>query len=161
MSEINEKNLTEKTVIYKVKVDNIEIEFTRSTVLGEEILKKAGRIPVECFSLYEKLKGCDFEKISLHEKVDLSRPGIEHFVTKPPEVFHYTVDGEPETTDESQLTANQILKAAGYNTNEYYLVQINDDGTQISYENEPEKFIKMKCPGLKFIALYRSSTPVS
>lgn len=146
---------------FKVRIDDAVYEFGTSTVLGRDILKAAGKLPAECYTLYEKLKGCDFEKINANEKVDLSRPGIEQFVVKPPEVFHYWVDGEPETTDNAQLTANQILEAAGYNSKEYYLVQINDDGSQISFENEPDKHITMKCPGLKFTALYRSSTPVS
>ena len=146
---------------YKIKVDDLILEFRNSIVTGSEILVKAGKTPVECFSLYQKFKGCDFEKISLDEKVDLSKPGLEHFTVKPPKVFNYTVDGEPETTDKKHLAANEILRLAGLNPNDYYLVLINPDGSKVEYKDNPETQIEMKCPGLKFIAAYRSGTTVA
>jgi len=151
----------EKKVKYKIKVDNQILEFHKPIVTGEEILIKAGKTPVECFSLYQKLQGCDFEKISIDEKVDLSNPGIEKFTIKEPEVFYYTVDSEPETTDKKILTANEILILAGLKPEDYYLVQINPDGSKIEYENNPNDPIEMKCPGLKFITAFRSGTPVA
>lgn len=150
-----------KPRIFKIKVDDLMLEFEKPIVIGSEILIKAGRTPVECFSLYQKFHGCDFEKISLDEKVDLSKPGIEKFTVKEPEVFHYTVDGEPETTDRKALTANEILVLAGLKPEDHYLVQINPDGSQISYKDNPETSIEMKCPGLKFLAPFRSGTPVA
>lgn len=146
---------------YKIKVDDSILEFSKAIVTGSEILNKAGKTPVECFSLYQKFHGCDFEKISLDEEVDLSKPGIERFTVKPPEVFHYTVDGEPETTDKNSLTAKEILELAGLNPNDYYLIQINPDNTQISYKDNPSIPIEMKCPGLKFISAFRSGTQVA
>ena len=134
---------------------------TASLCLIIQILLKANKIPVECFSLYQKFHGCDFEKISLDEEVDLSRPGIEKFAVKPPVVFYYTIDAEPETTDEKSLTANSILELAGLNHSEYYLIQILPDNTQISYKDNPDTPIEMKCPGLKFISAYRSGTQVA
>jgi hypothetical protein len=147
---------------FKTIIDGREVVFEHSTVTGKEILIKAGKTPPECFSLYEKLKGCDFTKISLDEKVDLSRDGIEQFVTKEPEVFDYFVDDEPETTDKKELTPNQILELAGLKPpRDYYLVQLNPDGTQTSYESTPNKPIKMKCPSMKFVSVYRGEVPVS
>ena len=153
--------LLEKKHKYKIKVDNLMLEFHIPIVNGSEILLKAGKTPVECFSLYQKFKGCDFEKISLDEEVDLSRPGLEHFTVKAPEVFYYTVDSEPETTDKKYLTANEILSLAGLNPNDYYLVQIYPDGSQDDYKDNPDEKIEMKCPGLKFTAAFRSGTPVA
>ncbi len=147
---------------YKVKVDNDYFVFDHHIVTGREILEKACKTPVECHTLYQKLKHCDFEKIDLNEKVDLAKEGIEHFVTKPPEVFYYTVDDEPETTDQKELTPNQILELAGITpVADYYLVQINHDGSQTSYKDTPTTPIKMKCPALKFVSVFRGETPVS
>src|SRR5436190_9870993 len=98
---------------YKVKVGSDFFIFDHHIVTGLEILEKAGIRPLECYWLYQKLKGCDFEKIDLTEKVDLSGGNVEHFVVKPTEVFHYFVDAEPETTDQKTLTPNQILENAG------------------------------------------------
>lgn len=146
---------------YKVKVDDEYFIFDHSEVTGKEILEKAGKTPVECHTLFQKLKHCDFEKIDTTEKVDLTKPGIEHFVVKPPLVYHYTVDDEPETTDQTSLSANQILQAAGLKPEDYYLVLVNADGTQVSYKDNPTAQIQMKCPGLKFISVFRGETPVS
>ena len=146
---------------YGVRIGENHFIFDHQIVTGKQILEKAGLIPAECHSLYQKLKGCDFERISLNEKVDLGKPGIEHFVVKPPEVFHYTVDEDPESTEEKFLTANQILLAAGLKPEDYYLVQVFADGTQESYNDKPDQPIEMKCPGLHFSAIFRGETPVS
>jgi len=124
-------------------------------------LEAAGKTPIECFSLYQKLKGCDFEKIDLTEVVDLTRPGLEHFVTKPPEVFYYDLDDEPETTELKEMSPNQILQAGGVNPKDHYLVQVNVDGSQISYKDKGDIPIKMKCPRVKFISVLNGPTPVS
>jgi hypothetical protein len=146
---------------YKVKIDGEYYIFHHHIVTGKDILEKACKTPVECHSLYQKFKDCDFNKISLDEKVDLAKHGIEHFVVKPPEVFYYTVDGESETTEHKSLTANQILELAGLKPADYYLVLVHSDGRQDSYKDKPHEEIKMKCPGLKFISVFRGEVPVS
>ncbi|HQQ95012.1 MAG TPA: multiubiquitin domain-containing protein [Bacteroidia bacterium] len=146
---------------YKVKIDNEFFVFNHHIVTGREILETAGKKPTECHTLYQKYKHCDFEKIDLDEKVDLAKPGVEHFIVKPPLVFNYTVDEEPETTDKMSLTANQILELAGLKAADHYLVLINPDGSQLSYKDNPTTPIEMKCPGLKFISVFRGEVPVS
>lgn len=147
---------------YKIKVENEYFIFDRGVVTGKEILEKADKIPVECHTLYIKLKNCDFEKINLDEEVDLVKPGIEKFTVKPPEIFNYTVDSEPETTDKTELTPNQILELAGLvPASDFYLVQIGHEGIQISYKDIPTLPVKMKCPAMKFISVFRGETPVS
>jgi hypothetical protein len=153
--------ILEKKKKFKIKVDNQIFEFDKSIVTGSEILTKAGKTPIECYSLYQKFKGCDFEKISLDEPVDLSKPGLEQFTVKEAEVFNYTVDGEPEMTDKKTLSANEILALIGLNPSDYYLVQLNPDGTQTSYKDNPDEPIIINCTGLKFVSAYRSGTPVA
>lgn len=146
---------------YKVKVGEENFVFEEQIVTGRMILKTAGKLPVECHSLYQKLKDCDFEMVSLEESIDLSKPGIEHFIVKDPETFYYMVDEEPESTPERSLTPIQILTQAGLKASDYYLVQKNSDGTDTSYKNKPNESIIMRCPGLKFISIYNGETPVS
>lgn len=147
---------------YKVKIDDASFVFDHQLVTGKDILEKAGKTPVECFTLYQKLKHSDFEKIDINETVNLAKPGIEHFTVKPPEVFYYTVDEEPETTDQKELTPNQILELPGIKpVSDYYLVQINPDGSQTSYRETPTNSIIMKCPAMRFVSIFRGETPVS
>ena len=147
---------------YKVKIGKEYFIFGHHVVTGRELLEKACITPLECFWLYQKLKDCDFEKIDLTEKVDLAKGGTEHFVVKPTEVFNYFVDDEPETTDQKELTPNQILEAAGLTpVIDYYLVRINSDGSQISFKDSPNTPLKMVCPAIKFISAFRGETNVS
>ena len=146
---------------YKVKIDNEFFVFDHHLVTGKEILEKDGKKNADCYTLYQKFKHCDFEKIDPDDKVDLAKPGVEHFVVKPPLVFNYTVDAEPETTDKKSLTPNQILELAGLKAADHYLVLVNPDGSQVSYKDNPTANIEMKCPGLKFISVFRGEVPVS
>lgn len=147
-----EKSGHAKPQIYVAIVNEIEIAFKEPRVSGLQILKEACLEPPQCYALYQKLKGCDFEKISLDEIVDLSDSGIERFVTKEPEVFNYFVNEEPETTDKKALTPNEILKRAGIEPANHYLILLNPDGSQTNFAYTPELPIKMLCTGMRFVS---------
>lgn len=68
---------------YKVKVDREKFLIKKESIAGREILEIAGKIPVEQFQLRQKMRGGNVTKISLDEKVDLTIPGIEKFITIP------------------------------------------------------------------------------
>ena len=147
---------------YKIKIGDHHFVFDHHIVTGQEILQKAGFHPVECYWLYQKLKGCDFEKIDPSEKVNLSGGDVEHFVVKTSEAFHYFVDGEPESTDQKALTPNQILEYAGITPiTDYYLIRVNEDGSQDSFKDNPTIPIKMVCPAVKFVSAFSGEMPVS
>ncbi len=147
---------------YKVKIDMKIFCFEKKIVTGKEILEKSGNIPVECFSLYQKFKKSDFEKIDLNEEIDLSKKGIEKFVVKEPEVFHYFVDDEPETTDQKKLTPKQIFEFAGISpVEDYYIIHLLTDGSQESYEGRINDKITMTCPAMKFISIFIGVTEVA
>lgn len=148
---------------YKVRIGDKHYVFDNQVVTGKEILEKVGIKQTECHWLYQKLNGCEFERIASDQKVDLAQdPGIEHFVVKPTEVFHYFVDKEPETTDLREMTPNQILEAAGITpVKDYYLIRTNADGSQDSFKDSPDKPIRMVCPVVRFTSVFRGETPVS
>lgn len=147
-----EKSGHTKPRIYLAIVNEIEIAFKEPKVSGLQILKEACLEPPQCYTLYQKLKGCEFEKISLDEIVDLSDAGIERFITKEPEVFNYFVNDEPETTDKKTLTPNEILKLAGISPANHYLILHNPDGSKTNFAYTPEKPIKMVCTGMRFVS---------
>lgn len=147
---------------YRVKVDSQHFIFDHHLVLGKDVLSAAGFSPVECYKLYLKLRNCDFELVALSETVDLSKPGIEHFIVKPTEVFHYLIDQEPEITDQKVLTPTQILELAGITpSQDYYLIQKNEDGSEVSYKGKPDAPIEMSCPRMVFISIFNGPMPVS
>ena len=76
---------------------------------------------------------------------------------RPP--IEYTVDGEPQTTEEHRLTPRQILENAGIDPTTCYLVRIHGE-QQDSYRDKPDEAIVMH-PHLKFISVCMSPTPVS
>lgn len=136
--------------VYITTVDKIELSFKNPKVTGEQLLKEAGFKHVQCHTLYQKLKGCDFNKVLMDDIVDLANDEIEHFITKGPDVFHYTVDNEPETTERKTLTPNQILERKGLEPTNHYLVQILEGGRNVVYANCPDEPIEMDCRGMKF-----------
>lgn len=146
---------------YRVKIGDEYFVFDHHLVTGKEILEKACASPIECFWLYQKFKGCDFERISPDETVDLAKPGLEHFVVKPTEVFNYFVDGEPEMTDKKELTPREIMQLAGIDPAKHYLVLKLEDGKQISYKDKPDEKIKMRCPAMHFISINNGEMTVS
>ena len=147
---------------YKVKIGEHYYVFDHHLVNGLQLLEKADEKHPECHTLYQYFCKGDFKRIGLHDTVDLTEHGIEHFVIKPPEVFHYAVDTDPETTEEKELTPNQILELADIKpVKDYYLVEVLPDGEQKSYKGKGDEPIKMKCPALKFISAFNGETPVS
>jgi hypothetical protein len=146
---------------YKIKVDDDLIIFTKERVTGLEILEAACRTPAECFRLYLKRKDCELIKIGFDEVVDLIKGDIEHFVTKPPDIFYYDLDEESRTTDHKEMTPDQILISAGIDPRTHYLVQLFPDGSKENYKGKGQEPIKMKCPCMKFISILDGPCPVS
>lgn len=70
---------------YKFRVDKIQITVTQEIITGREILVLAGKNPPQNFILQQKIKG-QVIRIGLDDKVDLTEPGVERFMTIPNEV---------------------------------------------------------------------------
>lgn len=73
--------------------------------------------------------------------------------------FHYTVDGEEQTTTEHTLTPTQIMQQAGVDAGTHYLVQM-EGNHRVSYEGKPEEAIHMH-QHMKFITIFTGPTTVS
>ncbi len=68
---------------YKVQIDKDFFEAPSSRMTGRELLELADKKPAEGFAIYLKVKGGQPERIDLDQKIDLSQPGVERFVTLP------------------------------------------------------------------------------
>lgn len=73
--------------------------------------------------------------------------------------FQYTVDDEPQSTFEHNLTPRQILQNARIDPATHYLVEIKGQHKE-SYQNKMDEFIHMH-EHMKFVSVYIGPTPVS
>jgi hypothetical protein len=135
---------------YPVQADGQTVEFSKPQISVPDLLEKLGKTPVTCYSVYRKLKGCDFELVHPDETLNIEDPRLDHFTVKEPVVFHYTVDKEPETTDRKQMTPTEILQEKNIDPKERYLVQQEADKEHV-LAFAADQPIEMKCPGLHFI----------
>ena len=68
---------------YKVQIDKDFFEAPVSRMSGRELLELADKKPAERYAIYLKVKGAQPDRIDLDAKIDLSRRGVERFVTLP------------------------------------------------------------------------------
>lgn len=68
---------------YIIMVDRDNYTVKQECMTGREILKLAGKVPVERFQLNQRLKGGKVVKIDYDQKVCFTEPGVEKFMTIP------------------------------------------------------------------------------
>ena len=68
---------------YPVLIDKLHVAFGDPNPSGRELLQAAGKTPVEGYAIYIKQPGAQPKRIQLDERVDLTEPGVERFVTLP------------------------------------------------------------------------------
>lgn len=76
-----------------------------------------------------------------------------------PHLIHYTVDGEPQETTSHELTPRQIIKNAGLNPDERYLVEVKGHH-QESLKDKMDVPIHMH-EHQKFVTVFTGPVPVS
>lgn len=72
-----------KGMKYRIRVDKDYYVLDVQEITGRDILLKAGKNPPERFRLDQKLKGGATQKIELNDLVDLTKAGLERFMTLP------------------------------------------------------------------------------
>lgn len=73
--------------------------------------------------------------------------------------IHYTVNDEPQSTTEKELTPIQIMQSAGVDPETNYLIEIKGH-QQVSYKDKPTEPIKMH-NNMKFITNFVGPTQVA
>ena len=68
---------------YQVVIDKLHVVFNYPNPSGRELLEAAKMVPVEGFAIYIKQPGAQPKRVQLDERVDLTQPGVERFVTLP------------------------------------------------------------------------------
>jgi hypothetical protein len=72
-----------KPRIFKIQIDKVHYELHDANPTGAHLLTLAGKLPVENFAIYQRMKEGQPHRIGLHDHVDLTKPGTERFVTLP------------------------------------------------------------------------------
>ncbi|MBI2417417.1 MAG: multiubiquitin domain-containing protein [Ignavibacteriales bacterium] len=127
---------------YKFILNGKEYSHDTAKISGKEILNLGEVSPADEYDLLKKIQGKEYEPILLDEIVDLSDPGIEHFVAEKRKELMYSFDDEKYYTMNTVLTPVQILQIHGLNPEHYYLKQLMKH-REITYKNDLEKQIDM------------------
>jgi hypothetical protein len=68
---------------YLILVDREKIKVEHECLTGGEILKIAGKTPIERFQLNQRFKGGKVKKVAYDQIVSFVEPGVEKFMTIP------------------------------------------------------------------------------
>lgn len=68
---------------YRIRIDREKYTVSVSSMTGRELLKLAGKVPPERFSLAQKSRGGAVRPVGLDESVDFTKEGVERFMTLP------------------------------------------------------------------------------
>lgn len=68
---------------YRIRIDKKHYVVEQQIMTGRELLILAGQIPVEQFTIKQKLHGGESKVIGLGDTVDFSTKGVERFMTLP------------------------------------------------------------------------------
>jgi hypothetical protein len=96
---------------YRIRVDKVKIDMPIPDPTGRQILDAAGKVPPERWLLNQKICG-QMKPVGLDEKVDLTAPGVERFVTLPKD----QTEGRPAARRLFALPEEdtELLDAGGY-----------------------------------------------
>ena len=98
--------------VLKLTINHKEFEWKEQYITGWEI-RKLGNIPPDDDLFLAIKKPFEDELIKDDTRVDLARPGIEHFYSKPKH-HHFTiiVNGEPHHVKNDEVTYNEVVTMA-------------------------------------------------
>lgn len=67
---------------YKIRIDKQSYEVSEPTPTGRQLLETAGK-PAANYKIFLRPPGQQPQEIGLDDTVDLTKPGVERFVTLP------------------------------------------------------------------------------
>lgn len=158
--QLNEKTTHEQHGTVRIHIDNKLYDAPKNAMTGLE-LRALADIPPDV-DLWQIVPGQQDDILITDEALVQLEQGM-HFTTAP-KLIHYTVNDEPQTTQQHDMTAYAILDKAspvtGYSAAESYLKDITNLNDQKSYKDNPNQVIHLH-DGMKFLAIYNGGTPVS
>jgi hypothetical protein len=98
--------------LYKLTLDESELEWGKPAIKGA-YLYKLGGVPKDR-AVFLKVQGGEHRLVERGELIDLTAPGIEHFITGPKPVidFEIIVNARPRIVHEEDVTFEQVVQLA-------------------------------------------------
>ena len=98
---------------YKIQVDEISHTVEDSIVTGQQLLDIAGKRPSDQFLAYQVLPNGQIEGLRPDETVDLTRSGVERFLTyQSDRAFFFTLDGQKIEWPAATITGRKLKDLA-------------------------------------------------
>jgi Multiubiquitin len=98
---------------YKIQVDEISHTVNDPIVTGQQLLDLAGKRPSDQFLAYQVLPNGQMEGLRPDETVDLTRSGVERFLTyQSDRAFFFTLDGRKIEWPASTITGRKLKDLA-------------------------------------------------
>lgn len=97
---------------FKLTIDEAQIKWGKPLITGQELYKLAGI--GEEKAVFLRVPGGQDRLIEPAELLDLSAPGVEHFITAPApaKTFQISVNGRPRVVNNRRVTFEQIVHLA-------------------------------------------------
>ena len=124
--------------MFVYKLNNQRFESSKSKITGQELLTIANLSPAEDYELLYKINEGGFTPIQLDEEVDLKTAGTESFRAKPYKALVVKVDNKQIEVQNCFMTPNEIMRAAGINTDHFYLNEIRNNDIEVTYQDDVE-----------------------
>ena len=107
---------------FRVRIDDERYRIDDPKPIGRQLLNLAGKKPVEEHLLFLILRGGGLEEIRLDEPVDLTRPGVERFMTfESSASYRLELDGERFEWGAKLITGLKLKLLAGVDPSCYAL----------------------------------------
>lgn len=107
---------------YNITVDDDRFDLDHSIVTGLELMKLVKKRPCR-YALVQVIPHADDQFIDPDEKVDLSKPGVEHFVTVQKDKVTIYVNGDPFEIAAGNHAVAEILGLVGETPDGYDLLE--------------------------------------
>ncbi|MFK5979728.1 MAG: multiubiquitin domain-containing protein [Rhizobiaceae bacterium] len=143
---------------FVVRIDDQRIKLDDPKVTGQQLLRHAGKRPVDEYLIFQILHGGGFEEIQLAETVDLRKQGVERFLTfESSASYRFVVDGERIEWGAKLITGLKLKQIAGVDPEVFALWREIRGGDDEPVQNED--FIDLSEDGLeRFFTVIEKTT---
>lgn len=144
-----EEEKHKKGKVYKVRIDNEVFRFEDPIITGRQLLRIAGKKPINEHLIYQRLKNGQFEEIRLDETVDLCSPGLERFKTfESGESYRFVIDDERYEWGAPEITGLTLKRIVGVDPTffDVWLSARGQEEDQLIADNES---VRLDEPGVE------------